>query len=567
MAAVGADERGDRLDHLQARGREHHDLVAVRPVLGDELGGLGVDQRLDDLVQGLGHDRADLGDLPARAQRGDPPAQGVHRRGVRAGQHDQQAGRSHCAGTARRVSRPCRRKGLLNASALDPAMIVLSRSKNAAAAGGFGERTGHVKRACQIDRRCARGRVSPARGTAGGRRAPLSAIMAGRRGQGPDRATVDCPASPGEVQLNPPELNRRRPPSIPPDGGRPVRSPWADRSSRRGRVLRIGCLGQRLRDVRPPRSGRHSILPHRTDASARRFVGSPELSTSDRRHPQRTNSSVRRSRAAPGLTCGPGRAGRRGGGPGARTTAGRAGGGPDGAGGGRRGLVMVSDVDVLDTVLRTAAAAGCEVVRALDPTEARRSWPVAPLVLLDASAARACADSGLPRRAGRHRGGLGRAAARGVEARGRGGRRARGLTAGGGTVAGGRTRAGRGGRAGRRRRARRRRGSGWRRRVRVRGRRRPCRRPGAASRVLLVDCDPLGGGLDLVLGRGRPGRPALARGRHRGGPGSGECPARGTSGTGPRPRGRAGRAVVRPVGARARPRRGGIGAGRRPPGG
>ena len=73
---------------------------------------------------------------------------------------------------------------------------------------------------------------------------------------------------------------------------------------------------------------------------------------------------------------------------------------PTGSGGGRRGLVMVSDVDVLDAVLRTAAAAGCEIVRALDPTEARRSWPVAPLVLLDAPSARACADSGLPRRAG-----------------------------------------------------------------------------------------------------------------------------------------------------------------------
>src|SRR6185436_11854630 len=68
---------------------------------------------------------------------------------------------------------------------------------------------------------------------------PLGAITARRRGQGPDRATVDCPARPGEVQLNPPELNRRRPPSIPPDGGRPVRSPWADRpSSQSGWTMR-----------------------------------------------------------------------------------------------------------------------------------------------------------------------------------------------------------------------------------------------------------------------------------------------------------------------------------------
>ena len=38
----------------------------LRPVLGDQLGGLGVDERLDDLVQRLGHDRADLRDVPAR---------------------------------------------------------------------------------------------------------------------------------------------------------------------------------------------------------------------------------------------------------------------------------------------------------------------------------------------------------------------------------------------------------------------------------------------------------------------------------------------------------------------
>jgi len=46
---------------------------------------------------------------------------------------------------------------------------------------------------------------------------------------------------------------------------------------------------------------------------------------------------------------------------------------------GRRGLVIVADTDLLDAVLRTAAAAGCEVVRALDPIEARRSWPGAPV--------------------------------------------------------------------------------------------------------------------------------------------------------------------------------------------
>jgi secretion/DNA translocation related CpaE-like protein len=61
---------------------------------------------------------------------------------------------------------------------------------------------------------------------------------------------------------------------------------------------------------------------------------------------------------------------------------------------------MVSDGELLDALLRTAAAAGCELVRAVDPPQARRHWSDAPLVLLDPAAARACADAGLPRRRG-----------------------------------------------------------------------------------------------------------------------------------------------------------------------
>jgi secretion/DNA translocation related CpaE-like protein len=64
----------------------------------------------------------------------------------------------------------------------------------------------------------------------------------------------------------------------------------------------------------------------------------------------------------------------------------------------RRGLVIVSDTELLDALLRMAAAAGCELVRAVDPTQARRHWSEAPLVLLDPQAARTCAESGLPRR-------------------------------------------------------------------------------------------------------------------------------------------------------------------------
>lgn len=66
----------------------------------------------------------------------------------------------------------------------------------------------------------------------------------------------------------------------------------------------------------------------------------------------------------------------------------------------RRGLVMMSDPELLDGILRLAAAAGCELHRAVDPAQARRHWSEAPLVLLDAGAARRCGESMLPRRGG-----------------------------------------------------------------------------------------------------------------------------------------------------------------------
>jgi secretion/DNA translocation related CpaE-like protein len=61
---------------------------------------------------------------------------------------------------------------------------------------------------------------------------------------------------------------------------------------------------------------------------------------------------------------------------------------------------MVSDAELLDTLLRAAAAAGCELVRAVDPPQARRHWSEASLVLLDPAAAEACVAGGLPRRRG-----------------------------------------------------------------------------------------------------------------------------------------------------------------------
>src|SRR5690349_3682986 len=66
----------------------------------------------------------------------------------------------------------------------------------------------------------------------------------------------------------------------------------------------------------------------------------------------------------------------------------------------RRGLVMVSDPDLLDALLRLAAAAGCELHRSVDATQARTTWAQAPVVLLDGAAARHCAGAGLPRRPG-----------------------------------------------------------------------------------------------------------------------------------------------------------------------
>lgn len=63
-----------------------------------------------------------------------------------------------------------------------------------------------------------------------------------------------------------------------------------------------------------------------------------------------------------------------------------------------RALVLVDDGDVLDDLLRLAAAAGCELERAGDVAAARLSWASAPLVLLDEAAAAGCARAGLLRR-------------------------------------------------------------------------------------------------------------------------------------------------------------------------
>ena len=57
---------------------------------------------------------------------------------------------------------------------------------------------------------------------------------------------------------------------------------------------------------------------------------------------------------------------------------------------------MMSDPDLLDGVLRLAAAAGCEMLRVLDPPQARRAWAEAPVVVLDEAAALRCSQSDIP---------------------------------------------------------------------------------------------------------------------------------------------------------------------------
>ena len=64
----------------------------------------------------------------------------------------------------------------------------------------------------------------------------------------------------------------------------------------------------------------------------------------------------------------------------------------------QRTLVLIDDDQLLDDVLRLAAAAGCELERVPDPSAARQRWSSAPLVLVDEPAAGRCARAGLARR-------------------------------------------------------------------------------------------------------------------------------------------------------------------------
>jgi len=66
----------------------------------------------------------------------------------------------------------------------------------------------------------------------------------------------------------------------------------------------------------------------------------------------------------------------------------------------RHVVVMADDEELLDDVVRLAAAAGAELERVPDAAGLRRRWSAAGLVLLDAAAARAAAPARLGRRDG-----------------------------------------------------------------------------------------------------------------------------------------------------------------------
>lgn len=65
-----------------------------------------------------------------------------------------------------------------------------------------------------------------------------------------------------------------------------------------------------------------------------------------------------------------------------------------------RPLVVTEDPALLDELLRLAATAGCELEVATGAAAARRSWTASPLVLVGADAAAALARARLPRRSG-----------------------------------------------------------------------------------------------------------------------------------------------------------------------
>ncbi|ONI81875.1 hypothetical protein ALI22I_37410 [Saccharothrix sp. ALI-22-I] len=68
----------------------------------------------------------------------------------------------------------------------------------------------------------------------------------------------------------------------------------------------------------------------------------------------------------------------------------------------KRPVALVAEAGLVEEVLHAAAVVGCEVERVVDVTALRGRWHGAPAVVLDEEAVVACAAAGFPRRPGVH---------------------------------------------------------------------------------------------------------------------------------------------------------------------
>ena len=83
---------GDGLHQFDPGCRDDDDVVAVDLVVGDEVGGLGEDQWIDDVVQRLGHDRTHLVDVPPGAHSRQVCPHAGHLIGIGTGEQEKELG-------------------------------------------------------------------------------------------------------------------------------------------------------------------------------------------------------------------------------------------------------------------------------------------------------------------------------------------------------------------------------------------------------------------------------------------------------------------------------------------
>ena len=82
----GAEGAGDRCDDLFTRSRHDDDVVSTQLVICDQIGRLGEDEWIDDVVQSLRDDGLHLFHVPARTHRRQMLAHALHLIVIGAGQ-------------------------------------------------------------------------------------------------------------------------------------------------------------------------------------------------------------------------------------------------------------------------------------------------------------------------------------------------------------------------------------------------------------------------------------------------------------------------------------------------